>query len=525
MSTNQAAASSTSPTATWRPDDRWLLGIVLAVINFWLFAQTLLNVIPGISDDLGMSTTIANLAVSVTSLMSGCFIVVFGGLADRLGREKVMNVGIWLSIVGSALIVLPFEGTAASATMLSGRIVQGLSAACIMPSTMALVKTYYEGKERQQALSYWSIGSWGGSGFCSLFGGLMATSALGWRSIFYISIALSFLALYLVKDTPVSKASTAAAPGMATTGTGAAAASGDRRGFDWSGLITFVVAMLAINIYISQGPRIGWLSATGLALVAVFVVTILLFFKVETSRDETFMDLGLFANLTFSGATLSNFLLNGAAGTLIVSLGLVQRAAGFTSLQSGLLTLGYLIAILATIRVGEKFLQRFGPRRPMLWGSMITASGILLTSATFVLIEQYVVLAFIGFTLFGVGLGFYATPSTDAALSNVPDAQAGSASGIYKMASSLGAAFGVAISAAIFTAGQNIDPALIPVESIFMGRQENIALRFGGALALLFNVFMCLVALISIMVTVPRERPRDEQAKQPEVPATPMIGA
>jgi len=532
MSTDRAAASSTSPTVTWRPDDRWLLGIVLAVINFWLFAQTLLNVIPGISEDLGMSTTVANLAVSVTSLMSGCFIVVFGGLADRLGREKVMNVGIWLSIIGSALIVLPFEGAAASATMLAGRIVQGLSAACIMPSTMALVKTYYEGKDRQRALSYWSIGSWGGSGFCSLFGGLMATSPLGWRSIFYISIALSLLALYLVKDTPVSKASSTTAPGMATSGTGARAAGGapaagdaQGHGFDWSGLITFVVAMLAINVYISQGPRIGWLSVAGLALVAVFVVTILLFFKVETSKDETFMDLGLFANLTFSGATLSNFLLNGAAGTLIVSLGLVQRAAGFTSLQSGLLTLGYLVAILLTIRVGEKLLQRFGPRRPMLWGSMITASGILLTSATFVLIEQYVVLAFIGFTLFGVGLGFYATPSTDAALSNVPDAQAGSASGIYKMASSLGAAFGVAISAAIFAAGQNIDPALIPVESIFMGRQENIALRFGGALALLFNVFMCVVALISIMVTVPRDRPREEEDKQPEVPATPMLGS
>lgn len=55
---------------------------------------------------------------------------------------------------------------------------------------------------------------------------------------------------------------------------------------------------------------------------------------------------------------------------------------------------------------------------------------------------QYMIVAFIGFTLFGVGLGFYATPSTDAALSNVPNDKAGAASGIYKMASSLGAALG-----------------------------------------------------------------------------------
>ncbi|MGH3652130.1 MAG: hypothetical protein ACRDT3_04180 [Glutamicibacter sp.] len=69
--------------STWQPTDKWLLGIVLAVINFWLFAQTLLNVIPGIRGQLGVEETLANLAVSITSLFSGIFIVVAGGLADR----------------------------------------------------------------------------------------------------------------------------------------------------------------------------------------------------------------------------------------------------------------------------------------------------------------------------------------------------------------------------------------------------------------------------------------------------------
>lgn len=87
------------------------------------------------------------------------------------------------------------------------------------------------------------------------------------------------------------------------------------------------------------------------------------------------------------------------------------------------------MAILATIRVGEKLLQRFGPRRPMLWGSTITGVGILMCSMTFLLLGQYIVLTAIGFTLFGVGMGFYATPSTDAALSNVPENQVGGGRG------------------------------------------------------------------------------------------------
>ena len=374
--------SSTSvPVRTdWKPTDKWLLGIVLAVINFWLFAQTLLNVIPGIKDQLGVEQTLANLAVSITSLFSGIFIVVAGGLADRIGRAKIMYIGIYLSILGSLLIALTPEnlGGLTDFMLLGGRAIQGLSAACIMPSTMALIKSYYEGKDRQRALSFWSIGSWGGSGFCALFGGLMASSFLGWRSIFWISIVLSVLALFLLRGTPESRA--AADPDTAS------------HHFDWGGLACFIIMLVAINVYISQGPVIGWFSGAGLGLVAAFVVFGLLFLQIETRRSYSFVDLKLFSNGTFTGATLSNFLLNGAAGTLIVALGLVQVAAGMNSLQSGLLTLGYLIAILATIRVGEKLLQRFGPRKPMLWGSMITGIGILLCSTTFLRIGEYIVL-------------------------------------------------------------------------------------------------------------------------------------
>ena len=507
-----ATAAQAATKEEWKANDTWLLGIVLAVINFWLFAQTLLNVIPGIQGQLGVERTLANLAVSVTSLFSGIFIVVAGGLADRIGRVKILYAGIYLSILGSLLIALTPEhaGALTSAVLLGGRIIQGLSAACVMPSSMALVKSFYEGKDRQRALSFWSIGSWGGSGFCSLFGGLMASSFLGWRSIFWISIVLSVLALFLIRGTPESRAA------------GDAGDAGRR--FDWAGLTCFIIMLVSINVYISQGPNIGWLSWTGIVLLALFVVFSLVFLQIETGAGRPFVDLKLFSNGTFTGATLSNFLLNGAAGTLIVSLGLVQVAAGMSSLQSGLLTLGYLVAILATIRVGEKLLQRFGPKKPMLWGSIITGAGVLMCSMTFLLIGEYIVLTVVGFTLFGVGLGFYATPSTDAALSNVPDAQVGAASGIYKMASSLGNAIGVAISAALYVAAQAVDPRTIQSWGLFIGRQDNVALRFGGAVGLLFNVLMVLVAIAAIIVTVPAKQPRDEAEARFDVVAPPAFG-
>jgi DHA2 family multidrug resistance protein-like MFS transporter len=160
----------------------------------------------------------------------------------------------------------------------------------------------------------------------------------------------------------------------------------------------------------------------------------------------------------------------------------------------------------AFIRVGEKLLQRFGPRRPMLWGSLIVGASILLLMPTSVLLDTYRILAIVAFTLFGLGLAFYAT------LSNLPDDQAGAGSGIYKMASSLGASFGVAISAAIFTAlsGDNGSGAWIDGVITFVGRQDNVAVRQAAFFAFLANLLMVAAAIVAIVLTVPNDRPREE---------------
>ncbi|HWL28193.1 MAG TPA: MFS transporter, partial [Burkholderiaceae bacterium] len=88
----------------------------------------------------------------------------------------------------------------------------------------------------------------------------------------------------------------------------------------------------------------------------------------------------------------------------------------------------------------------------------------------------------------------------------LPEAQSGAGSGIYKMASSLGAAFGVAISAAIFTALSANNESIRWLEGVitFTGRQDNLAVREAAIIALGFNVLMIVVAILSIMLTVPK---------------------
>ena len=90
------------------------------------------------------------------------------------------------------------------------------------------------------------------------------------------------------------------------------------------------------------------------------------------------------------------------------------------------------------IRVGEKILQKVGAKLPMVWGGIITTIGVAMMGLTFLPDFAYTVVVFIGFALFGLGLGIYATPSTDTSVSNAPSDKVGEAAGVYKMASSLG---------------------------------------------------------------------------------------
>lgn len=477
--------------------DRLLLGIVLAVITFWLFAGTAGTVAPALMDDINSSQDYVdasemNLAVSITALFSGLFIVLMGGTADRVGRVKIAKLGIVLGIVGSLLLIFA-SGSLALPLLLAGRAIQGLSAACIMPATMALVKTYWDGPGRQRAVSMWSIGSWGGSGLSAVFGGGVV-QYVGWRGIFVASIAVSVVAFLLITGTPESKVEH----------------TGPKRTFDIVGLCLFIVGTLSLMIVLLFGSKLGWSSLAVIVLAVVAAVAWAAFVQVERTKLTPFIDFNLFRNTTFTGATISNFLLNGTIGMLIVSQQLIQLAGHksngelYSAWDAGLLTIGYGVTIIAFIRVGEKLLQKFGPRKPMIWGAMIVIVACLLLMGTNVLIKQYVVMAVIAYALFGLGLAFYATPSTDAALSNLPADQAGAGAGIYKMASSLGSAIGAAISLAVFTAVAGSGGSFMGSVVTMEGRTDNVDLRQAAMFALGINLVFLLLAILSVVMTVPK---------------------
>lgn len=420
--------------ASGKKTNIYMVGIVLAVLTFWLFAQSMINVLPAMTAEMDVSLSTLNIATSLTALFSGLFIVVAGGMADRSGRKKMTFIGLGLSILGSGLIVIAQEPT----LLIIGRAIQGISAACIMPATIALIKTAFDDKDRQRALSYWSFGSWGGGGVATLAGGLIATT-LGWRWIFVISILVALIAMWILRDIQESKVN-----------------DHKKEPFDYVGFVLFIFLLLGANVVVTQGQELGWGNPVTIGITIATLILIGVFLSYEKKRKHQFIDFNLFKSKAYTGAVTSNFLMNGVIATVVVANTYGQLARGFSAFETGLLTIGNIIALLTMIRVGERLLQKLGARKPMIWATFIGGFGMSLAGMTMLPDTAYVIVVFIGFLISGFGVGMYATPSMDTALVHVNDDKAGVASGIYKMASSLGYSFGLAISTAVFTTVQSI---------------------------------------------------------------------
>lgn len=262
--------------------------------------------------------------------------------------------------------------------------------------------------------------------------------------------------------------------------------------------------MIALNVFITFGADLGWTSPITMILAVVTVIGAVVFFNVEKRKEIALIDFSLFKNKPYAGATYSNFLLNAIAGTLVVANTYVQVGRGFTAFQSGMLSIGYLVVVLAMIRVGEKILQKVGAKLPMVWGAMITTVGVAIMGLTFLPGVAYTVVVFLGFVLFGLGLGIYATPSTDTSVSNAPADKVGEAAGVYKMASSLGSAIGVAISATVYSsvaAAGSIETA--------------------ASVGIIVNVIFGILSLLSIMIMVPKNAGKPSDASLRKTVQTP----
>lgn len=411
------------------PRSKIIIAIMLSALTYWLFAQSFINIGPLVGQTYQTSPAVLNLSISLTSFATGIFMVAAGDIADKIGQLRMTYMGLIISMVASLLLII----SDITALLIIGRILQGLSAAILLPSTVGVLNNQFKEDHLRRAISYLMISTVGGIGLAGVIGGLIATN-FGWQTNFIISIVIAFIAILLLKGTPekVSQHS-------------------HRHPFDYKGMSIFAVMIGSFTLLLTQGFEQGWFSTFSFICLSIFIITTLIFIIIERRHEVPFIDFSVLRNRPFIGAFLNNFVLNSGLGVTVVFFIYAQTHLGLSAAQSGLVTLPYAIVAVAMIRLGEKATLRFGGKLMLIIGPLFPVIGITIISMTSLQPSQYIIAVVIGFVICAIGNGLVATPGLTIAIFSMPNEKVGLATGLYKMSGTLGGAFGIALSTTVFS--------------------------------------------------------------------------
>ncbi len=461
-----------SPLVTARPvvpraGGRAWLGLAVLFLPTLLVAvdTTVLSfALPAISAVLSPSATQLLWIVDVYPLALAGLLVTMGTLGDRVGRRKLLVVGV--TGFGAVSAAAAFAGDAAQ--LVAARALLGVFGAMLMPSTLALLRTLFVDRvQRRLALAIWATGFAAGAALGPVLGGVLLEHAW-WGSVFLVNVPVMVLLLVAV-------------PAVLSESRAPAAGRLDLLGLVLSAL-TAVPFVLAVKTVDADLPL-----AVAEALVAL-VAGVAFVARARARRAagrEPLLDVELFAIPLFRLAALAN------ATTMFAYVGLLflltqhlQLVEGLAPLHAGLLLVPGSVATVAA-GLGAARLARHAPFRVLVpAGLLLVATGF----AAYALLDG-VVAAVTASVLVGTGVGLSETLTNDAILAAAPAARAGSASAVSETAYEVGAVLGTAalgsvlgsVYAASLAVPSSIGPAFAHDARETLGGATALAERIGGA--------------------------------------------
>lgn len=440
MSTpGETAAPPLNPNRWWS-----LLGLCGFTFLVWLTATDINIALPTIGQDFGGSMDSLQWAVN-GYFLAGALIVVGGRLGDLSGRRLIFTIGGGLLLLGSIVAAL----AGGIEQLVAGRVIQGVAAAAILPTSLAIVATSFPPEERARAVAIWIAVAWAGQGVGPLIGGGLV-DAFGWAGIFWVNIPVGLVFLALAwKTTPETRAELGGK-------------------LDVPGAVLLMGAL----VLLSYGLVAFDTAATG-ELVALFAGSLLLFglfALVERRAEDPLVPLSVFKRPKFVGAVSANFLANVAFAVVVFLMALyLQIVLGESPLKAGALLLPATATILLFNVIGEAMTKRGNFRAAIALGMFFLAAGCLVLTQ---LDGSYGSLL-PGFILVGIGIGFQITPATELAVTCSGTGE-GAASGVYKATSMIGGSIGVALATAVFqsVASSNLGDRITASPATFTGQDE-----------------------------------------------------
>ena len=453
---------------------RWVgLVFISIAVSLIIVDSTIVNVaIPAIVDDLGITSTEVQWVQESYTLVFAALLLVFGSLADRFGRRRMLLIGVVVFAGSSVLASLASDGGA----LILARLAQGVGGAMILPTTLSIINATFRGRERGIAFAVWGSTIGGMAAVGPLLGGWL-TTAFSWRWAFGINIPLGVLIII----------------GVALT---VAETRSDRaERIDGVGALLSVVTMGSLVFGLIEGRTYGWWGveqrpeigdwtwpfdispipfAFALALVGL-VAFIAWGVHRERAGRSTLLALRLFSITSFRNGNIAAAVVSLGEFGIILALPLwLQFVLGFDALQTGLLLLSLAggsflasgIAGATSGRIAPVWIVRIG-----LFAEIVGVAGVGLAIGPDASWVPLIPLLFV----YGVGVGLATAQLTGVVLADVPVADSGAASGTQSTSRQLGAALGVAIlGTVLFTSTAGILAASLDDQGVPAAQRDQV---------------------------------------------------
>jgi EmrB/QacA subfamily drug resistance transporter len=404
-----------------------IIATILGSVVVFLDATVVNVALPAISGDLNTGLADQQWVVEAYLLAMVALLLVGGSLGDQFGRRRIFILGLGLFGVTSVLCgVAPSSGV-----LIASRGLQGLAGALLVPGSLAIIASAFEGAERGRAVGTWT--AW--TGIATVIGpagGGALIEAFSWRAIFLINVPLILLTMWMahryVRETVDEDAD---------------------RHIDWLGIATSAIGLGGPVYALIEEPTKGWGDPMVWAPLVAGVLIFGFFIFWESRYRHAMLQLSLFKVRNFSITNIETLVVYaGLYGSFFFITLFLQQTAGYSPIVAGLATTPIsLIMFVLSPRFG-KISTGIGPRVPMSIGPVVGGAGLLMMMRVGS-DPNYLTEVLPAIVVFGIGLSATVAPLTATALNSVEERHVGIASGINNGVSRVAGLLAIAILGAL----------------------------------------------------------------------------
>ncbi|PFG29376.1 DHA2 family efflux MFS transporter permease subunit [Paramicrobacterium agarici] len=413
-----------------------LVLVVAILASFVSFLDgSIVNVaLPAIENELGGGLAVQQWVVDAYMLTLGAFILLAGSLSDSFGRGRVLAAGlVWFGVTSLLCAVAP-----TAVLLIVARALQGIAAALLVPSSLAIITSTFDDDERGRAIGVWT--AWTGTAMIigPLLGGVLV-DALSWRLIFGINVIPIVVTLGLMAKMPAQPRPEG------------------RARIDVLGAVLGAVGLGGLVFALIEQQRFGWASPVVAVPLAIGIAASIAFVIWQAKARAPMLPLTLFRARNFWVGNVATVFVYGALsfGTFVIVIYL-QQVAGFAATLAGVALMPPTLVMLALSgRMGD-LASRFGPRLFMCVGPIVAGLGFALTLTVTPDINYWLQLL-PGLLIFGLGLSITVAPLTSAILGAIGPDRAGIASAVNNAVSRVAGLVTVACAALIVGGALDID--------------------------------------------------------------------